>query len=62
MEEHYPNCAWLYLKRDIFDRLYKYRRQNGLATWEQTVEALLNESHETEHELSSGCQREEVPA
>jgi hypothetical protein len=62
MEEHYPNCAWLYLKRDVFDRLYKYRRQNGLATWEQTVEALLNESDQTERELSSGCQREEVPA
>jgi hypothetical protein len=62
MEEHYPNASWLYLKRDIFDRLYKYRRQNGLATWEQTLEALLNESDKTEREVSSGCQREEVPA
>jgi Family of unknown function (DUF6084) len=62
MEEHYPNCAWLYLKRDVFDRLYKYRRQNGLATWEQTIEALLNESDKTEREVSSGRQREEVPA
>jgi uncharacterized protein DUF6084 len=62
MEEHYPNCAWVYLKRDIFDRLYTYRRQNGLATWEQTVESLLNESDKTERDLSSGCQREEVPA
>lgn len=62
MEEHYPGCAWLYLKRDVFDRLYKFRRQNGLATWEQTVEALLDESDKTEHEVAPGCQREEVPA
>jgi hypothetical protein len=61
MEEHYPNCAWLYLKRDIFDRLYKYRRQNGLATWEQTIEALLGESDETEGEASAR-HREEVSA
>jgi hypothetical protein len=54
MEEHFPNSAWLYLKRDIFDRLYKYRRQNGMATWEQTVEALLDESDKTSRELPSG--------
>jgi hypothetical protein len=61
MEEHYPNCAWFYLKSDVFDRLYKFRRQNGLATWEQTVESLLNESDKTEDEQSSYRQREEVP-
>jgi hypothetical protein len=58
MEEHYPNNAWLYLKRDIFERLYEYRRSNGIATWEQTIEALLDER---EGELKSN-QREEVPA
>lgn len=62
MEEHYPNCAWLYLKRDVFDRLYKYRIQNGMATWEQTVESLLNHSQKIERELSSDCRHEEVPA
>jgi hypothetical protein len=63
MEQHYPNCAWLYLERDVFARLYEYRRRNGIATWEQTVEALLN-GHEkkTERELSASCKREEVPA
>jgi len=61
MEEHYPNCAWVYLKRDVFDRLYKYRRQNGIATWEQTLGALLDEKDKTEG-ASSGCRREGVPA
>lgn len=41
MEEHFPNSAWLYLRRDIFDRLYAYKRANGDATWEQTIERLL---------------------
>lgn len=41
MNEHYPNTAWLYLHRDVFDRLYAYRRANGIATWEETIERLL---------------------
>jgi hypothetical protein len=62
MEEHYPNCAWLYLKRDVFDRLYKYRIQNGMATWEQTLESLLNDSEQAVHEQSSSRPGEGVPA
>jgi uncharacterized protein DUF6084 len=38
---HYPNSAWLYLRRDIFDRLYKYKVRRGIPTWEQTLEGLL---------------------
>lgn len=41
MEHHYPNCQWLSLERDVFDRLYKYKRQQGLASWEQTIASLL---------------------
>jgi hypothetical protein len=41
MEYHYPNSVWLYLQRDMFDRLYAYKREHGLATWEQTIEHLL---------------------
>jgi hypothetical protein len=46
MEEHYPNSAWLYLHRDSFDRLYAYKRHNGLATWEQTIDQLLPQMEE----------------
>jgi hypothetical protein len=38
---YYPNSAWLYLQRDIFDRLYRYKLRNGLLTWEQALERLL---------------------
>jgi hypothetical protein len=41
MDQHYPNCAWLYLRRDVFDRLASFKRQNGLATWDQAVLELL---------------------
>jgi hypothetical protein len=61
MEQHYPNSAWLYLKRDVFDRLNEYRRRNGIATWEQTIEGLLDEREE-KGELSSARRPEEVAA
>ena len=41
MNEHYPNTAWIYLHRDVFDRLYAYRRANNIATWEEAIERLL---------------------
>lgn len=41
MEEHFPNSAWLYLRRDVFNRLYAYKRAHGDANWEQTIERLL---------------------
>jgi hypothetical protein len=41
MEVYYPNSAWLCLRRDVFDRLYQYKRRRGLLTWEQALESLL---------------------
>jgi hypothetical protein len=41
MDLYYPNSAWLRLRRDVFERLYEYKRQQGLATWEQALENLL---------------------
>jgi hypothetical protein len=41
MNQHYPNTAWLTLERELFERLYAFRRREGLATWEQTIERLL---------------------
>ena len=43
IENHYPNSAWLYLQRDVFERLYDYKRRHGLPTWEQVIEQLLME-------------------
>jgi hypothetical protein len=41
MERHYPDRMLLGLPRDVFERLYRYRRQQGLATWERTLCQLL---------------------
>ncbi len=41
MDHYYPNSAWLTLRRDVFDRLHEFKRERGLATWEQALERLL---------------------
>jgi hypothetical protein len=44
MEQHYPNTSWLYLGRDVFERLCAFKRRSGVATWEQAMERLLANS------------------
>jgi hypothetical protein len=41
MDHYYPNSAWLCLRKDVFDRLYRYKSRRGLPTWEQALESLL---------------------
>jgi Family of unknown function (DUF6084) len=41
MDRYYPNNAWLPLRKDVFDRLYRYKRRHGLPTWEHVLEHLL---------------------
>jgi hypothetical protein len=40
MEIYYPNTAWLCLRRDVFDRLYRYKIQHGLPTFEEALEQM----------------------
>jgi len=42
METYYPNLAWLQLRQDVFDRLYRYKVRHGIATWEQLMERILS--------------------
>ena len=41
MDLYYPDSAWLRLQRNVFDRLYEYKRSQGVATWEEAIERLL---------------------
>jgi hypothetical protein len=41
MEIYYPNTAWLCLHRDVFERIYQYKVERGIPTWEQALENLL---------------------
>jgi hypothetical protein len=46
MDLHYPHTAWLCVQRDVFEKLYKFKAQHGLATWEQALERMLGFSEE----------------
>lgn len=41
MDRYFPNSAWLRLQRDVFDRLYLYKVQRTLPTWEAAIQELL---------------------
>ena len=41
MDAYYPNTAWLNLRRDVFERLYQYKMQRGMPTWELALESML---------------------
>jgi len=43
MDRHFPDSAWLRLRRDAFGRLHAYRSRNALLSWEETIESLLRE-------------------
>lgn len=47
MDFYYPNSVWLSLRRDVFDRLYRYKMRRGIPTWEQTLDSLLQEERGT---------------
>lgn len=46
MEAYYPRTAWLCLERDMFDRLYRYKVERGIPTWEQALESLFRTAQE----------------
>ena len=42
MELHYPNSAWLCLRKDVFSTgCTNTKSSRGIPTWEQTLESLL---------------------
>lgn len=43
MEAHFRGTAWLRLRKDSFDRLAAYKSRHALATWEDAVDALLED-------------------
>jgi hypothetical protein len=44
MDLYYPNTAWLNVRRDVFDRLNRYKMSHGIPAWEQVLERLLGEA------------------
>jgi Family of unknown function (DUF6084) len=43
MDHYFPNCAWLRVDREAFERLVAFRARRALTSWEAVVDALLEE-------------------
>jgi Family of unknown function (DUF6084) len=41
MDIYYPNSAWLNLRRDVFERLNRYKMRRGIPTFEQALEGII---------------------
>ena len=41
MNLYFPDSAWLRLRRDTFDALHRFRGQETMRTWDETIELLL---------------------
>jgi hypothetical protein len=50
MDHYYPNSVWLSLRRDVFDRLNRYKMRQGIPTWEQALMSILPAIEETHEE------------
>jgi hypothetical protein len=53
MDLYYPNTAWLNLRKDVFDRLNRYRMDHGIPAWEQVLERLLDEAESQTKEFAA---------
>jgi hypothetical protein len=47
VDEHYPDDNWFTLRRDVFDRLYRYKARRSLGSWEEAITELLGDEPET---------------
>lgn len=43
MDTHFPNSAWVRVRRDTMDALSRFRSERALAGWDETFAALLGE-------------------
>jgi hypothetical protein len=44
MDTHFPNCRWMRVRKDIYDRLVKYKAQHPFPTLENCLESILDEA------------------
>jgi hypothetical protein len=49
MEQYYPDTAWVCLRRDLFDRLYRFKSENMIPTWEEALERFTPAAREMAH-------------
>ena len=47
MDAHYPNSAWLSLRRDTFEKLSQFKMREGIPTWDEALDRVLAALPET---------------
>lgn len=46
MNAHFPNSAWIRIRKDLFDELYAYKAARALHTWDDALLALIDNAKE----------------
>jgi hypothetical protein len=59
MDAYFRGHAWVRLRKDAFDRLAAYKSRHALASWDETLDALLERSGD--ERSARGRTQEEVP-
>jgi hypothetical protein len=44
MDTHYPNSAWVRVRRDTLDALSRFQSERALSNWDDVINALIGES------------------
>lgn len=44
VDAHFPNSAWLRVRRDTLDKLQQFKSRNALTDWDSTLAALLDQA------------------
>jgi hypothetical protein len=50
MDRYFPGTAWMRVTRQTLDALQRFKGRRALASWDEVIEALLVEAHETKKE------------
>lgn len=46
MDRYYPNSAWLRVDREVFDAIYRYKRERGFTSFDKALLSLLETQKE----------------
>ncbi|MDQ6933238.1 MAG: DUF6084 family protein [Candidatus Eremiobacteraeota bacterium] len=42
MDFHFPDAAWMRLRKDTFDEIYRFKRKRGMTSWDEALTELLD--------------------
>jgi hypothetical protein len=62
VEAYYPNSVWLCLHKDAFARLYQYKVQRGIPTWEEAIARILPDEDPPDEDLPVEVRPAEAPS